>query len=75
MEGEQLPTLSLLWLAYCIIWCIFNAGCPVIFRRVVLVQDMMYYDGNNSYLFVNGKEILNFKAENKNVNFPTQFCV
>ena len=24
---------------------------------------------------VNGKEILKFKADNKNVNFPTQFCL
>ena len=26
-------------------------------------------------MFVNGKEILKFKADNKNVNFPTQFCL
>ena len=25
-------------------------------------------------MFVNGKEIFKFKAGNKNVNFPTQFC-
>ena len=24
--------------------------------------------------FVNGKEFFNFKAKNKNINFPTQFC-
>ena len=30
---------------------------------------------DNSYLFVNGKEIFKFKADNKNVNFPTQFCL
>ena len=24
-------------------------------------------------MFVNGKEIFDFKADNKNVNFPTQF--
>ena len=35
----------------------------------------LYYDPDTSYLFVNGKEIFNFKAENKNVNFPTQFCL
>ena len=29
----------------------------------------------NNYLFVNGKEIFKFKADNKNVNFPTQFCL
>ena len=26
-------------------------------------------------MFVNGKEISKFKADNKNVNFPTQFCL
>ena len=26
-------------------------------------------------MFVNGKEIFKFKAGNKNVNFPTQFCL
>ena len=30
-------------------------------------------NANNSYLFVNGREIFKFKADNKNVNFPTQF--
>ena len=29
----------------------------------------------NSYLFVDGKEIFKFKADNKNVNFPTRFCL
>ena len=29
----------------------------------------------NSYLFINGKEIIKFKADNKNVNFPTRFCL
>ena len=29
----------------------------------------------NSQLYVNGKEIFKFKADNKNVNFPTQFCL
>ena len=28
-----------------------------------------------SYLFVNGKEVFKFKADNKNINFPTQFCL
>ena len=32
------------------------------------------YNGDVSYLFVNGKEIFKFKADNKNVNFPTQSC-
>ena len=26
-------------------------------------------------MLVNGKEIIKFKADNKNVNFPTQFCL
>ena len=26
-------------------------------------------------MFVSGKEISKFKADNKNVNFPTQFCL
>ena len=30
-----------------------------------------FYNDDDSYLFVNGKEICKFKADNKNVNFPT----
>ena len=33
------------------------------------------HNADNSYLFVNGKEIFKFKADNKNVNFPTQYCL
>ena len=33
----------------------------------------LHYNADNSCLFVNGKEIFKFKAENKNVNFPNQF--
>ena len=33
----------------------------------------LHYNDNNSYLFLNGKEIFKFKANNKNVNFPIQF--
>ena len=33
------------------------------------------YNSINSYLFVKGKEIFNFKVNNKNVNFLTQFCL
>ena len=25
-------------------------------------------------MFVNGKEMFKFKADNKNISFPTQFC-
>ena len=35
----------------------------------------LHYDIDNSYLFVNGKEICKFKASNKNSNFPSQFCL
>ena len=35
----------------------------------------LHYNDDNSYLFVNEKEIIKFKAGNKNVNFPTQFCL
>ena len=35
----------------------------------------LHYNGDNSYLFVNEKEICKFKASNKNVNFTTQFCL
>ena len=35
----------------------------------------LHCNADNSYLFVNENEIFNFKADNKNVNFPTQFCL
>ena len=35
----------------------------------------LHYNADDSYLFVNGKEIFKFKANNKNVNFSTQFCL
>ena len=35
----------------------------------------LHYNADNSYLFGNGKEIFKFKADNKNVNFQTQFCL
>ena len=34
----------------------------------------LHYNADNSYLLANGKEIFKFKGDNKNVNFPTQFC-
>ena len=33
----------------------------------------LHYNADNSNLFGNGKEIIKFKADNKNVKFPTQF--
>ena len=35
----------------------------------------LHYNAGNSYLFLNGKEIFKLKAGNKNVHFPTQFCL
>ena len=35
----------------------------------------MHYNNDNSYLFVNGKELYRFKTSNKNNNFPTQFSL
>ena len=33
----------------------------------------LHYDADNSYLFVNQKEIIKFKADNKNINFQFDF--
>ena len=33
----------------------------------------LHYNSDNSYLFVNGKEIFKLKANNVNLNYPTQF--
>ena len=35
----------------------------------------LHYNGDNSYSLFNGKEIFNFKADNKSVSFPTLFCL
>ena len=35
----------------------------------------LHLNADISNLFVNGKEIFKFKADNKNVNFLTQFCL
>ena len=35
----------------------------------------LHYNDDNSYLFVNGKKIFKFKANNKNANFPIPFCL
>ena len=34
----------------------------------------MHCNGDNSYLFANGKEFCKFKTD-KNVNFPYRFCL
>ena len=36
---------------------------------------ILHYNADNSCLFVNGEEIFKYKADNKNVNFPTQICL
>ena len=35
----------------------------------------LHYNADNSYLFVNGKEIFKLNPTIKNVNSPTQFCL
>ena len=35
----------------------------------------LHYNSDNSYLFVNGKEVFQFKADSKNIKFPTQSCL
>ena len=35
----------------------------------------MLMENGKKKTFVNGKEIYKFKADNKNVNFPFQFCL
>ena len=34
----------------------------------------LHFNTDNSYLFVNGKDIFKLNPDNKNVNFPNQFC-
>ena len=35
----------------------------------------LHYNSGNRYLFLNGKETYKFKANNRNVNFPSRFCL
>ena len=35
----------------------------------------MHYNADTSYLSVNGKKNFKSKADNKNANFPTRFCL
>ena len=35
----------------------------------------LHCNGDNSYLFINGKELFKFKMDNKNVNFQTRLCL
>ena len=36
---------------------------------------ILHCNADNSYFLVNRKEIFKFKADNKSVNFSTQFCL
>ena len=36
---------------------------------------ILHCNADNSYLFVSGNEIIKFKTDNKNINFPTWFCL
>ena len=47
----------------------------IISKAITKFCSSSYYNTDNSYLFVTGKEIFKFKANNKNVNFLTQFCL
>ena len=49
-------------------------------RKVLLLSQAninvslsLHYNANNSYLFVNGKVIFQFKAANKNLTFQVNF--
>ena len=44
-------------------------------ESLVLILVSFLYNSDNSYWFVNGKEIYKFKFDNENVNFATQFCL
>ena len=35
----------------------------------------LHYNADNSCLFVNGKKVFKFKADNKSFNFPIQLCL
>ena len=39
-------------------------------KRIFLI---LHYNGDNSFLLVNRKDVYKFKANNKNANFPTEF--
>ena len=64
------------WLTFCIndsfvVWeKIFSINFSKANSKFFL---SLNYNRDNSYLFVNGKEIFKFEADNKNLNFPMQF--
>ena len=42
---------------------------------LILVKKTQNNGGDSIYLFVNGKEMFKFKANNGNVKFPAQLCL
>ena len=36
---------------------------------------VLHHNADNSYFFVNGKQIFKIKGDSKNVNLPTQVCL
>ena len=48
----------------------FNINFTAVNTKLCL---SFHYNADNRYLFLNGKYIFEFKANNKNVNIPTQF--
>ena len=69
--GES-PTYSITWKLWIIRKKKFSLNFTKANTNLCLSWD---YNADNNYLFVNGKEIFKFKADNKNVNFPTRFCL
>ena len=69
----------MLTFARIIFWCfvLVENNFSIIFSKANTKLCLsLLYKADNSYLFVNGKEIFNFKADNKNVsNFATPFCL
>ena len=47
----------------------------VLVKKMQKIYLSLKYNDDKSYLFINGKEIFKFIADNKNVKFPTQFCL
>ena len=66
------PVCGILIMAF---WCWWEFNFSISFSRVNANFCLsLPYNGDNSYLFVNGKEH-NFGADNKNVSFSVEFCL
>ena len=42
---------------------------------ILIILKQLHYNADNSYFYFNGNKIFKFKADNENVNFPTQFVL